>query len=104
MIGKNFRDKKHKEYIDWALRNGFDRGEIQYIEKGIAENAIIRQTGCMGLCANEPTVEVIVPEMPAVIYGNVDEKAVEKIVEDHIINKKLVDNLILDRPAGDIVK
>lgn len=73
-------------------------------EKGIAENAIIRQTGCMGLCANEPTVEVIVPEMPAVIYGNVDEKAVEKIVEDHIISKKLVDNLILDRPVGDIVK
>ena len=72
--------------------------------KGLADTTIIRQTGCMGLCANEPTVEVIVPEMPAVIYGNVDEKAVEKIVEDHIINKKLVDNLILDRPAGDIVK
>ena len=72
--------------------------------KGLADSTIIRQTGCMGLCANEPTVEVIVPEMPAVIYGNVDEKAVEKIVEDHIINKKLVDNLILDRPAGDIVK
>ena len=50
--------------------------------KGLAGSTIIRQTGCMGLCANEPTVEVIVPEMPAVIYGNVDEKAVEKIVED----------------------
>ena len=73
-------------------------------EKGMAEKAIIRQTGCMGYCENEPTVEVIVPDMPKVIYGNVNEQAVENIVENHIINKKLVDNLILDRLTGDIAK
>lgn len=41
LIGKNFRGEKHKEYIDWALRNGFDRGEIQYIEKGIIKNKFV---------------------------------------------------------------
>ena len=64
-------------------------------EKGISENAIIRQTGCMGHCENEPTVEVIVPDMPKVIYGNVKESTVEKIVNEHIINKKPVEDLII---------
>lgn len=70
---------------------------------GMGAHAIIRQTGCMGLCSNEPTVEVIVPDMPAVIYGNVTPQVVKKIVSSHIIEKKLVDNLILDRPSADIV-
>ena len=64
-------------------------------EKGISENAIIRQTGCMGHCANEPTVEVIVPDMPKVVYGNVKESTVEKIVNEHIINTKPVEDLII---------
>lgn len=64
-------------------------------EKGIAENAIIRQTGCMGHCENEPTVEIIMPDMPKVFYGNVKENAVEKIVNEHIINKKPVEDLII---------
>ena len=41
LIGKNFRGEKYKEYIDWALRNGFDRGEIQYIEKGIVKDKFV---------------------------------------------------------------
>ena len=64
-------------------------------EKGISENAIIRQTGCMGHCENEPTIEVIVPDMPKVVYGNVKESTVEKIVNEHIINKKPVEDLII---------
>ena len=64
-------------------------------EKGIAENAIIRQTGCMGHCENEPTVEIILPDMPKVVYGNVKENTVERIVEEHIINKKPVEDLII---------
>ena len=73
-------------------------------EKKLADNAIIRQTGCMGMCANEPTVEVIVPDMPKVIYGNVKADVVQSIVNEHIIGKKLLDNLILDRPSIDITK
>ena len=73
-------------------------------EKGLAESTIIRQTGCMGLCAYEPTVEVIVPEMPTVIYGNVDVDSAKAIVEEHIIGKKLLDKQILDRPSIDITK
>lgn len=41
LIGKNFRNEKYKEYIDYVLRNGFDRGEIQYIEKGIIKDKFV---------------------------------------------------------------
>lgn len=71
---------------------------------GIASNVVIRQTGCMGLCHVEPTVEVIMPGMPATIYGKVDAEVAAQIVTSHIVEKKLVENHIYDRPAVDIVK
>jgi NADP-reducing hydrogenase subunit HndB len=64
----------------------------------------ITQTGCMGLCFSEPTVEVDVPGMPRVIYGNVDEKVARRIVREHIIEKALVSDHIFDKPAADIIK
>ena len=72
-------------------------------QKGLT-NVLIRQTGCMGLCHSEPTVEVIVPGMPAVIYGNVDAGTAKSIVEKHIVGHELIDEKILDRPSIDIVK
>lgn len=72
-------------------------------EKGLT-NVLIRQTGCMGLCHSEPTVEVIAPDMPAVIYGNVDAATAKDVVEKHIIGRQLIDDKILDRPSIDIIK
>ncbi len=70
----------------------------------VTANVIIRQTGCMGLCHVEPTVEVIVPGMPATIYGRVDAAVAADIVRKHIVDRKLVNGYIYDRPAVDIVK
>jgi len=70
--------------------------------KGIT-NVLVRQTGCMGLCHSEPTVEVIVSGMPGVIYGNVTKDVAKQIVQDHLIGKKLLDNHICDKPAIDII-
>ena len=72
-------------------------------EKKLVDSVLVRQTGCMGLCHSEPTVEVVVPGMPTVIYGKVDAKVAKEIVEKHLIGRKLLDNHILDRPAADIV-
>ena len=41
--------------------------------------------------------------MPAVIYGNVDEKVVEEIIQKHLIGKELLSGRILDKPAIDIL-
>jgi NADP-reducing hydrogenase subunit HndB len=72
-------------------------------ENKLVEKVLIRQTGCMGLCHSEPTVEVMVPGMPAVIYGKVDGAVAKEIVKKHLVSRELLDNHILDRPAGDIM-
>ncbi|HZK19605.1 MAG TPA: (2Fe-2S) ferredoxin domain-containing protein [Treponemataceae bacterium] len=71
--------------------------------QGLGEVTSVRQTGCMGMCSNEPTVEVVTPNMPTVIYGNVDSTVAKNIVTQHIKGKHLLDKLILDRPSVDIV-
>ena len=68
------------------------------------ENVTVKQTGCMGLCYVEPTVEVKVPGMPDTIYGKVDAEVAKKILKDHILAKKLVSDHIFDRPSTDILK
>ena len=72
--------------------------------KGMGGDVIIRQTGCMGLCQNEPTVEIVMKDMPSIIYGRVDAKVAKEIVEKHILKRELLNEQILDRPAGDILK
>ncbi len=66
-------------------------------------HVLVRQTGCMGSCHSEPTVEVVAPDMPAVIYGKVDSDTGKRIVDEHIVNKHLIDNHICDKPSMDIV-
>jgi NADP-reducing hydrogenase subunit HndB len=73
-------------------------------EKGMGGDVIIRQTGCMGLCQNEPTVEIIMPDMPSIIYGGVNAAVAKGIVEKHLIKKELLNERIIDRPAVDILK
>ena len=72
-------------------------------EHKLVDSCLVRQTGCMGLCHSEPTIEVIVPGMPAVIYGNVDAATSKEIIEKHLIGKQLLDGRILDKPAIDIL-
>ncbi len=72
--------------------------------KGMGGDVIIRQTGCMGLCQNEPTVEIVMGGMPNIIYGRVDAACAKEIVEKHLIKKELLNDRILDRPAVDILK
>jgi len=74
------------------------------IEKLKIKAVLVRQTGCMGLCHAEPTVEVTAPGMPTVIYGKVDASIGRKIVTDHLAGKRLLDNQICDKPAADIVR
>lgn len=76
---------------------------LSEIDKNNLNEVAVKQAGCMGFCQNEPTVEVRVPDMPRVIYNNVDEAVAKKIVEDHIIGKKLVDDHIVDKPSVDIL-
>ncbi|MCF7837252.1 MAG: (2Fe-2S) ferredoxin domain-containing protein [Candidatus Marinimicrobia bacterium] len=67
------------------------------------DQVLVKQTGCMGLCHSEPTVEVRAPDMPPVIYGHVDAQVADRIVTQHVMAGTLIENHIFDRPAGDIM-
>jgi len=72
-------------------------------ENNLVDHCHVRQTGCMGLCHSEPTIEVFAPDMPAVIYSNVTAGLVKEIMQKHIIGKELLDGHIIDKPAIDII-
>ncbi len=77
---------------------------LKELDENNIDNVAVTQTGCMGLCYVEPTIEVLVPGMPDTIYGKVDAATVQKIVKQHIIGKQLVTDHVYDRPAADIIK
>lgn len=50
----------------------------------------VSQTGCKGLCDQEPLVEVHTPGMPPVTYGHVTPQIMRRIVADQIVNGQVV--------------
>jgi NADP-reducing hydrogenase subunit HndB len=56
--------------------------------------AIITQTGCMGYCYAEPTVEIILPGKEPVVFGYVDIHKADEIIEKYIKNGELLDGII----------
>lgn len=56
--------------------------------------AIVTQTGCMGYCYAEPTVEVTKPGQDPVVFSYVDAKKAEEIVDKYILNGELIDGIL----------
>lgn len=57
-------------------------------------SAVVTQTGCMGYCHSEPTVEITLPGKEPVVFGNVDTNKADEIIEQYIKKGKLVDGVI----------
>ena len=56
--------------------------------------AVVTQTGCMGYCYAEPTVEVKKPGMDPVVFSYVDVAKAEEIVDKYIRNNELLDGIL----------
>lgn len=56
--------------------------------------AVVTQGGCMGYCYAEPTIEVKVPGKDPVVFGNVDEKRAEEILDKYVVGGELVEGII----------
>lgn len=57
-------------------------------------DAVVTQTGCMGYCYAEPTVEVKLPNQEPVVFGYVNNQKADEIIEKYIKNGELVDGII----------
>ena len=74
------------------------------LDKHHIDGVIVKQTGCMGLCYSEPSVEVVMADVPNTIYGNVSPEVGRRIVTDHIMQGKMISEHVFDKPAADILK
>ena len=61
------------------------------VEKRQLAHVQISQTGCIGMCRLEPMVDVILPGKEKVTYVRVKPEMVPRIVAEHIVNGRPVD-------------
>lgn len=66
---------------------------IEQLEKRSID-AFVTQTGCMGYCYAEPTIEVKLPNQEPIVFGYVDNQKADEIIEKYIKNGELVDGII----------
>jgi len=60
------------------------------------DNISLDKTGCIGMCYKEPLVEIEDTESGrTVLYGDIDAKKIEKIVESHLISGEVIDKWIV---------
>jgi NADP-reducing hydrogenase subunit HndB len=57
-------------------------------------DAIVTQTGCMGYCYAEPTIELTIPGQEPVVYGFVNKSKAQEIIDKHIKLNEMVDGII----------
>ncbi len=57
-------------------------------------DAVVTQTGCMGYCYAEPTIELTIPGQAPVVYGYVNKTKALEIIEKHIKLNQMVDGII----------
>ncbi len=55
------------------------------------------QSGCMGLCEVEPTIEVSLEGQEPIVYGHVTPENAKRIIRSHILEGKVVSDLIVKR-------
>lgn len=55
---------------------------------------IVTQSGCMGYCYAEPTVEVKIPGKDPVVFGHVNSEKAMEIVDKYVLNGQLVDGVL----------
>lgn len=70
------------------------KSEIQ--EKGLNGNVKVVSTGCFGFCEKGPIVKIM-PDN--IFYIEVTPEKAKKIVEQHIINKKIVEECLFKEPV-----
>ena len=67
-------------FLDNLEKNGID--------------AVVTQTGCMGYCYAEPTVEITKPGKDPIVFGHVTCDKAEEIIQKYLKNDELVEGFI----------
>jgi NADP-reducing hydrogenase subunit HndB len=60
------------------------------------KNVSITESGCIGLCQYEPTLEVIIGDSPGVTYGRVTPDVARRIVREDILEHRIVEEFVIE--------
>lgn len=55
---------------------------------------VVSRTGCMGYCYAEPTIEITLPGKEPIVFGYVNMKKADEIIEKYIKGGALVEGII----------
>ena len=59
-------------------------------KRGLQDDIVVTQTGCIGICQFEPVVEIEIPGQEKVTYVKMTPERVARVVNDHLVNKNVV--------------
>ncbi|MDR1943779.1 MAG: (2Fe-2S) ferredoxin domain-containing protein [Synergistaceae bacterium] len=68
---------------------------LDEIAKRGLHDVSVMQTGCIGMCQKEPLVDIIRPGEARVTYGNVKPENVPTIISEHLVNGRIVNDLVV---------
>lgn len=68
----------------------------QMVEDEKIKNVTILESGCIGLCRDEPILEVIVGDGPRVTYGRAVPETARKIMRSHVIEGKVAEEFVIE--------
>ena len=70
---------------------------LDEIAKRKLQDVRVEQTGCIGMCEKEVLVDVIRPGEDRITYGKVKSEDAVRIIGDHVVNGKIVQDLVVGR-------
>ncbi len=62
-------------------------------------DAHVTTVGCIGMCVKEPLVDIEQAGQPRITYGNVKPDMVPRLIEQHLIEGKPVEEWVIGRIA-----
>lgn len=70
---------------------------LKELEVRKLHNVVVETTGCIGMCQKEPLLDVIRPGEPRITYCEVAPSDVPRIVSEHIVNGRIVQDKLYGR-------
>jgi len=76
------------------------------IEAELAKHKLdikVKSTSCIGMCEKEVLVDIILPGQPRITYANVTPDTVPTLISEHIVNGRIVADMVVGKiEAGNI--
>jgi NADP-reducing hydrogenase subunit HndB len=81
--------------ISTGSREVLDAIMKELAKKGIV--ADVKTVGCIGMCEKEPLVNIVQGDEPMVTYAHVTPQMIPRMIEEHLIQGKVIQEWVLAR-------